>query len=1032
MNSEQRSFPPMQNPPQFRWALLLGIVLLNLLVITVTAIDLAESQRDREREALTALQNLSLSLEREIAGSFDKIDLSLQSVVETYSNLTAHGRLDVAAWNTTLLRQRARHPILNGLRATDAKGNVIHGLDANSTKGARVGDRDYFIQLRAQPEVGLVMSPPLMSRTTRVWVMAFARRLTAADGSFAGVAYATVPLEQFRQLFDSLKLSVRDSITLRDNGLRMIARHPVLAEVEGTVGLGEVGSTQLSSDFAGALRENPELGSYSSAAGNIDGIERLHVYRRNTHHGYYIDIGFARSDLLEAWWGDLRRALAFILLFMLASSVFAWRIQRLSRQQQIGFEHLQQSENKFRSLFANMTEGMALHELIFAPDGLPVDYRILDVNPAYEKHTGLSAQQVIGLPAMAAYGTVKPPYLDTYARVAKTGEPTNFDAHFKAKEKYFRVLAYAAQPGQFVTVFEDITARRQAAEDNRLMAKVFADSNEAIIISDADNRIVTVNAAFTRLTGYLPAEVIGHDPRLLSAGDTPPGLYAQMWSSLQATGTWEGELSDRRKNGETYPKWLTITVARDPLGRIANYIGSFVDISERKASEERIRHLALHDPLTGLLNRFSLQERLMQALGFARRHGKMLALMLIDLDRFKTINDTLGHHVGDQLLIQVAKRLEHTVRESDIVARLGGDEFVIVLPEIDSPTDAAHVAEKIVQVISQPYLIDESDQRTSPSIGICLYPDDASDDSDLIKKADVAMYHAKSRGRATYQFFTQEIQAVADQRMSIEAELRAALEKQQFVLHYQPQLDLRSGRLVGVEALVRWQHPVRGIIPPMDFIPIAEESGLIIPLGDWVLQEACRQLNEWHSRGISDIRVSVNLSASQFLDPKLPARIHSLLLQNGLSTDKLDLEVTESMSMASPEESIALMNELREHGLSLSIDDFGTGYSSLAYLKMLPISTLKIDRSFVKDIETDQNDANICDVTVLLAHKMGLDVVAEGVETEAQLKYLHSIGCEKIQGFLISKPLPAADAEDFIRNNPHMTEVATIDLWTVV
>ena len=425
-----------------------------------------------------------------------------------------------------------------------------------------------------------------------------------------------------------------------------------------------------------------------------------------------------------------------------------------------------------------------------------------------------------------------------------------------------------------------------------------------------------------------------------------------------------------------------------------------------------------------------MHEKLEQAVALCKRNKMQLALMLIDLDRFKTINDTLGHQAGDELLIQVAKRLTCAVRESDIVARLGGDEFVVALPGITSPADAAHLADKIARDISEPYLINGQELRTSLSIGICLYPGDCQEIGDLLKNADVAMYHAKAKGRGNFQFFTEDMNIATTKRMTIESDLRLALDRQEFVLHYQPQLDLRSGTIVGVEALIRWQHPAQGLVSPAEFIPIAEECGMIAAIGDWVLEEACRQLKAWQDKGIAHVRMSINLSTGQFLDKTLPARIHELLASNGLSAELIDLEVTESMSMASPDESISVMRTLSSSGLTLSIDDFGTGYSSLAYLKLLPINTLKIDRSFVKDIESDPNDADICDVTVLLAHKLGLEVVAEGVETEAQLKFLISIGCEKVQGYLISKPLPAAEAEIFIRNDTPMAKLGTIDLWS--
>jgi diguanylate cyclase (GGDEF)-like protein/PAS domain S-box-containing protein len=663
---------------------------------------------------------------------------------------------------------------------------------------------------------------------------------------------------------------------------------------------------------------------------------------------------------------------------------------------------------------------------------------VLRINRAFTKITGYSPDEAIGrkMNLLRSHRHDANFYAEMWAAViglgSWQGEIWNRDKNGEVHPHWLTVTAVKGSDYSFthyVGVYTDFTERKRTEEELGLMAKVFTHSGEGIVITDARSRIVKVNTAFTRLTGYTEQEVLGADPKILSVGITADDVYRQMWSSLNSQGTWSGEIWDRRKSGEIYPKWLSIVTVRNPSGDATNYIGSFSDISERKAAETRIHFMANHDALTQLPNRMNLHERLAQVVNLARRNDTKAALMMIDLDHFKVINDTLGHHVGDQLLIEVARRLMQAVREADIVARLGGDEFVIVLSVIDCMSDAANVAEKILRTVSAPYQIGGHELRTSPSIGICLFPDDAVETGDLIKYADVAMYAAKAKGGQGHQFFSPMMHVAATSRMIMESELRIAIEKRQFVLHYQPQLDLRTGCLVGVEALIRWQHPGRGLIAPMDFISIAEETGLIAAIGEWVLHEACRQLKEWQDKGIRHIRMSVNLSPIQFLDKGLPDQVQSALALAGLSPDSLDLEVTESMAMNSPADTIETLNLLADSGINLSMDDFGTGYSSLAYLKLFPLHVLKIDRSFVKDIETDPDDADICDVIVLLAHKLGLEVIAEGVETEAQLKFLVSIGCEKIQGYLLSKPLPAGLAADFILGHTPGLAVSRIDIW---
>ncbi len=563
-------------------------------------------------------------------------------------------------------------------------------------------------------------------------------------------------------------------------------------------------------------------------------------------------------------------------------------------------------------------------------------------------------------------------------------------------------------------IIQDVTAQREAEENLHLYADVFHSSGESILITDKDNNIIATNTAFTESTGYTLADLHGKNPKVLADGKTPRSVYENMWSELNTKGYWQGELNGRKKNGEVYPKWMSLSASYGEAGEVLNYIASFADISERKADQERIHYLAHHDALTGLINRFSLEERLSQAIHTAERNKTQLALIFIDMDRFKLINDTLGHAAGDDLLIEVANRLKQSVRESDIVARLGGDEFVIVLTEIKDSLSAAPIARSIIKKLGELYIINNQNVFSSPSMGISLFPSDAYDADSLLKNADSAMYHAKEQGRNNYQFFTESLNTDANDRLKLENDLRFAIENNQFVLFYQPQMCCVEKNFCGVEALVRWVHPQQGMIAPDKFIPIAEETRLIIPLGMWVLEEACRQLSEWKKQYNKPIKMAVNISAQQLQDSELVEKIKFLIDKYAIQNGELELEITESTAMRNPDEAILVLRKIRDLGVELAIDDFGTGYSSLAYLKLLPIDTLKLDRTFVSDLEFDNDDAEISAAALALAHNLGLSVVAEGVETEAQEKFLMEHKCETLQGFYFSKPLPASEVEKII------------------
>ena len=556
------------------------------------------------------------------------------------------------------------------------------------------------------------------------------------------------------------------------------------------------------------------------------------------------------------------------------------------------------------------------------------------------------------------------------------------------------------QVAGMIATYTDITERSQM-EDRLLLAdKVFANSPVGIIIADPEQKIMSVNPAFTSITGYERGESVGFV--LGKLPQTQPIL-----SALKQDGQWNGELHSRRKTGERISLWLNISSIRDAASHaISHYLWILLDNTERKRTEERINHLAHHDPLTGLPNRLSLMSRLEQALPESRRYGWHLALMFIDLDRFKDINDTLGHQVGDALLIEVARRLAVTLRDSDTVARIGGDEFVVVLPDAGSAANIAGIASKIIEVVGKPILIDHHELHTSPSIGISIFPDDGNNVEILMRNADTAMYHAKAAGRNTYQFYAEAMNRQANERLKIVSKLRQAIAREELRLHYQPQCNVRTGAPTGVEALLRW-NTVDGAISPADFIPIAEETGLINSIGRWVLHEGCRQMKAWIDAGTPPLRLAINLSALQLRQKDFCRMVADILLETGLPACLLELELTESAVMEEPLEAIRILGELRQMGITLAIDDFGTGYSSLAYLKRLPISHLKIDRSFVADLETDLHDRAIAFSTIALAHSLGIKVIAEGVENANQLKLLRDNDCDEVQGYHYSGPLPA-------------------------
>ncbi len=552
------------------------------------------------------------------------------------------------------------------------------------------------------------------------------------------------------------------------------------------------------------------------------------------------------------------------------------------------------------------------------------------------------------------------------------------------------------------------------AESNLFLhQKAFANAAEAFVLTDSEVRILDVNPAFTAVTGYTREEVIGRNPRLLQSGRHDRMFYERMWASILGDGQWQGEVWNRRKDGEIYPEWLTISGIRDVSGRITHFISVFTDITARKRLEENLHQMSNFDVLTGLPNRQLLYERLKNAFKYAEQEHTKVGLVFFDLDRFKHVNETFGHKVGDELLKVVAERLAENVREGDTVCRLGGDEFILLLESIHNIEEIAKVAQNILARVSQSFRIQGYEMHTTASLGVCVYPDDGMDRTTLMKNADTALYRAIENGGNCYQFYMAEMNATALQRLTLENALRHALERDELRVYYQPQVETKTGRIIGVEALVRWQHPEMGVISPVMFIPMAEQNGMIIEIGDWVMKTACRQVYEWKKAGHT-LRVGVNMSPRQFHQADVHHKVLNVLQETGLDPRQLEIEITESMVMSNPEEAIQVLKGLQAIGVLVAIDDFGTGHSSLALLKNFPINTLKIDQSFVKDIARNSDDAAITAAIVSLAHRLDMKAIAEGVETMDQLEFMRDHDCHEIQGYLFSRPLPKEEFEKLL------------------
>jgi len=676
---------------------------------------------------------------------------------------------------------------------------------------------------------------------------------------------------------------------------------------------------------------------------------------------------------------------------------------------------LRESEEKLRLLFENMTTGFALHEVVCDKLGKVVDYRFLEINPAYERLTGLKSD-IIGRTVLEVLPGTEPYWIEIFGNVAMTGVPTLYENYSKELGRWYQVWGFSPKIGQFAVIVSEITERKEIEEELQLYSLVLRNSSEGMVITDAENLIIAVNPAFTNITGYSFEEVRGKDPKILKSDRHDQVFYQTMWNEITATGQWQGEIWDKRKDGAIHAKWLTINTIRDKDGKVNRYVALFSDITEKKKSEELIWRQANFDTLTGLPNRDMFRDRLGQEVKKSIRAELPLALLLVDLDQFKEVNDTLGHSVGDMLLIEAARRISTCVRESDTVARLGGDEFTIVLSEITDSSNVDDIAQKIIGKLAEPFQLGGEVVYVSASIGITIYPNDTDDIDELIKNADQAMYVAKKKGRNRSSYFTPSLQVAAQTKLRLTNDMHGALEANQFRVHFQPIVSLSTGRIHKAEALLRWQHPEHGMMSPMEFIPLAEETGLINEIGDWVFKESAIWAKQWCNLCGDEFQVSVNKSPIQFRAEKYHFAVNwfEYLQALGLPGENTVIEITEGLLLNFDSHVADELLRLRDAGIQVAIDDFGTGYSSLSYIKKFDIDYLKIDRSFVNNLETDANNMALTEAIIVMAHKLGLKVIAEGVETEGQRSFLANAGCDFAQGYLFSKAVVPEEFEKLL------------------
>ncbi len=881
---------------------------------------------------------------------------------------------------------------LQNLWLLDPQGRTVWSNPAQNQE-LRVAERTLRLANAGAGAPDLFLDTTTNPHTPHAQLTLF-RALREPDGRLRAIFCAAIDPELLLQQWQTLHLGAHASVSLLTQDGILLMRHPFER-------------SQIGRSFAQTALFQQDL--HQAARGvflrpsQLDGISRLYAYDTlELAQPLVLVVGMHKNAALDAWWDMARTALLICLLALVGGALLARLLYR-SRLQ------LAQAEVQAR---------LAQHALDGISEGVVIAdarRRTLSVNPAFEQLTGYPLQELQGRSCALLQGADTDPATMEALRQALrvpariTCEILNYRKDGRAFWNEVTISPIHDEQGQlshFVGTHRDITQRKEAIQTLQLSERVLEQAHEGILVTNADGDIIHVNPAFTAITGYTAAEVQGRNPRLLHSEMHSHDFYATLWADIRNEGRWSGEIYNRKKDGTLFPEWLTITALHNEQGQVSHYVGSFSDLSDLKASQTRAQRLAHYDPLTNLPNTTLLQERAAHVLTMAQRAQEPLSFLMLSLDQLKRINDTLGHEAGDRILLEVASRLARVVREQDTVAHMAGKEFALLLPETNS-SGAAHLASTLLWELAQPYLATGHDVTLSACIGIATYPENGQDFVSLLKCAEIALHRAQSGGNNNYQFYSDSMyHEVLERERTIKA-LRTAAEREELSVHYQPLADLQSGQISGMEALLRWNSPELGSIPPSRFIPLAEETGLISGIGQWVLRRVCRDIVAWRAAGLQPPHVAVNVSPLQFRDNDFIRLVNGVLQDHSLQPDCIHLEVTESALIEDVQRCEQTLYALKKMGFGLSLDDFGTGYSSLSYLKRYPFDKVKIDQSFVRDLGTDETDIVIVKVIISMAHGLGLKVIAEGVETETQCDIMRTNVCDEIQGYFFSRPVDA-------------------------